>query len=490
MDNLQNLITDPFTEPEDSPQDIQTEILSDIRPTPDTYQKYINPTYNIVSIMAFLSGVEKRFFEGEQYSLIFSVYESLIENKNARIIRNLCRLRTSILRNWHSVYRAMYLDVKNLHTLPEYIPQEVLAQLQEDGLEIIKANYRLSQYIIDLNRYIQEYIGYCQSLFPIWLDWGFIRELFIMPGRNNEKENTIKSKVYLANVRYHPYQVYLNFNRGNWENGDFGNIFFNDQKFVTLLYQTHGETFSSLEYVTDIGDLAKGNIYDFLANSKRTALVVDCENSDPYQLYATLVGLKEKSKLDKIEKIILYNDVNAGSTWNKLDTYINRHLDIPVQYELMRRIKNDKSLVDIGLTAGTCREFFQNQIDSFIIVSSDSDFWALISALPEAHFLVMAQKEKCSTILQRTLKEHEIRYCFIDDFCANISLDMKIEIVMDDLREYLKQYQFNINDLLRNIIWDARLDFSPRERTVFLQRYVKKMRLHIEKDGTVSIIVD
>ncbi len=42
---------------------------------------------------------------------------------------------------------------------------------------------------------------------------------------------------------------------------------------------------------------------------------------------------------------------------------------------MIERVKENKSLVDIRLTTGTCREFFQNDTDSCILASSDSDYW-------------------------------------------------------------------------------------------------------------------
>ena len=38
--------------------------------------------------------------------------------------------------------------------------------------------------------------------------------------------------------------------------------------------------------------------------------------------------------------------------------------------------KEDKSFLDIRLSVGVCKEFYQNQIDSFILASSDSDYGA------------------------------------------------------------------------------------------------------------------
>ena len=53
-----------------------------------------------------------------------------------------------------------------------------------------------------------------------------------------------------------------------------------------------------------------------------------------------------------------------------------------------------QSLVDAKLIAGTCKEHYENTVDSFLLVSSDSDYWGLISTLEKARFLVMVEYNK------------------------------------------------------------------------------------------------
>jgi len=105
---------------------------------------------------------------------------------------------------------------------------------------------------------------------------------------NGLTEAGIKTAVeeYYANLNYYPYQIYI-----NWPPADEGNILFNDTKFVTLLYQWNNDEFTDLSKVSDASALTKHNIYDFIEMSEKTAFVVDCENSDPYRLCATLRNL-------------------------------------------------------------------------------------------------------------------------------------------------------------------------------------------------------
>lgn len=438
-----------------------------------------NSTFTIISKMAYLIGVPKRFFENEHSSPKIEVYQAMDRDKNARIVRNLCLLRTAIEQNYGKIYRAFQYDLKNLHTLPEYIPQDSIRQLSADGIEIIRANYKPIQYIIDLNNQIANRINNCRQLLPIWLKWDYLRELFIMP--NGSKEAGVKKAAdeYYAHRSQYPYQVYM-----NWPAGEQGNIFYNDKKFVTLLYEIHEDYFSDMSKVTDASLMTKEGIYRFLEQSKRCAIVVDCENSDPYKLYATLNNLNQNALLHKIAKIILYDDIHTTSAWDILSEFT----EIPVEHEIIERVKENKSLVDIRLTTGTCREFFQNDTDSFILASSDSDYWGLIPAMPEARFLVLIEEDKCSPLIRKAMDDQGITYSYIDDFCTGNSNQIKEQAVLREVQAELDEIvNFNIQEVLQNAYINTRADMSTSEKKQFYERYIRPMRLVIDPDGEVFV---
>ena len=265
--------------------------------------EYRNSTYMVVSKVAYLIGIRKSFFENVHESPQMEWYERLEQDKNARIVRNLCRLRAEIERNYGEINKAMYYDLKNLNSLPDLVPQECIDALSRDGISLIRANYKLNQYIIDLNRHINNRVNNVRSLFPIWLKWDYIKELFIMPNGMTEAGIKAAANEYYANKRSYPYQTYLNW-PGVWS----GNILFNDKRFVTLLYEAHEDYFTDISKVTDAGNVTKNGIYDFLDDSDRTAIMVDCENSNPYKLYAMLESLDQEALLSKISKIMLFDD--------------------------------------------------------------------------------------------------------------------------------------------------------------------------------------
>lgn len=438
---------------------------------------YPNSTYFVVSKVGYLLGVPYNIFERGQLKM--EHFHTMEQNKNARIIRNLCIIRNGIEQNYGKIYAAFRNDIKNLHTLPEYIDTAAITQLSRDGINIIKANYPLDKYVIDINLQIANRINNCQPLMPIWIKWSYIRNLFVMP--NGSKIDGVRAagNEYNAHRSNYPFQVYM-----NWGSYGKGNILCNDKKFVSLLYEENEDYFQDMSKVTDAGNRTKDGIYDFLKRSEKAAIVVDCENSDPYKLYAMLNNLNQSALIRQIHKIILFDDVHASSAWEILEDFTQ----IPVERIMLERIKGEKSFLDIRLSVGVCKEFYQNRIDSFILVSSDSDYWGLIPTLEEAHFLVLVEEEKVSSAIRRTMENAAITYCYLDDFCTGNSNQIKERALLKELVHQLdEQVNFNIKDILQEVYDVTRADMTRGEKEQFYIRYIKPMHIEIDAAGEVYI---
>lgn len=440
-------------------------------------QPHARSTYQIVSMVAYLLGVPKKIFEHDYEPPKLDIYERLEKNRHARIIRHLCILRTAIESKFKVINERMVHEYKSLMTIPE-VPKDSIEQLAADGIQIIRAKYELVDYIMFINRLISGRINNCREVFPIWLSWQYVRNIFLMPNGLTEKGTKEAAQLYYANKLYYPYQMYM-----NWKPSDQGNILYNDRKFVTLLYEWNQDEFTDFSKVSDVSGFTKGSIYEFLDDSIRTVMVVDCENSDPYNLCATLNNLSHET-MEKIVKIILYNDVNAASAWSILENYTK----IPVENILIERVKENKSLVDIRLSVGACREFYENKADSFIIVSSDSDYWGLISSLPEARFLVMVEHDKCGPDLKAAMINSGITFCYIDDFYSGNSNDIKLNALIREVYRYMEQaVQLNVHEMMNAAFQSTRVVMSDSEKKQFYNRYIKPMHLVIDNAGNVSI---
>ncbi len=442
--------------------------------------KYKNSTYFVISRVAYLIGVARSIFENPHSSPELSIYEQLDANKNARILRNLCMIRTGLMRYFRPIGKAMMYDLKNIDSLPEYIPPDCAGQLWRDGVQLLKANYKPEKYITDINRMLPARINACRELFPIWLNWDYIRLMFLMPkGETTEGAKKAFAEYHQDIIRY-PYQMYI-----NWPVSDSdGNILISDKKFVTLLYEKHENFFQDIDKVTDASYQTKHGIYDFIGGSEGTVLVVDCENSDPYKLHAVLSNL-EKEQLALVRKIILFDDPTyTPAAWQLL----NEFTEIPVEHMALSRLKNNKSLVDMTLGVMVTKEYYQKTGDSFVIVSSDSDYWALITALPEARYLVMVEYDKRGRDLIEALENRGIFYCFIDDFCSGNSDEIKRKTLLTQLQTRLDAaVELNVHEMLRKVLYDSMVEMSEREKKQFFDRYIKPMRIVIEEDGALRL---
>lgn len=442
-------------------------------------EQYRSSTMHIVSKFAYLAGLSKSFFEKEENPLSLTIFDELEENKNAKIIRCLTKIRMSIILNFTNIHNAMKFDMKNLDTLPDFIDQQDIKYLRKNGIEIIKVNYRLSAYLADMNKYISENINACKDIFPIWVEWKYLKELLIMPKGACEDNVRAASKVYTDNRSNYPYGIYL-----SWAPKDEGNIFYNDKKFLELVYNYNGEMFYDYKKVTDASVSTKKDIYNYLDENGKTILIVDCENSDPYKLYGTIRSLRE-NELDKISKIILIDDEHTTTCWDMLENFLKH---IQVKHILVDRVNERKSLVDMQLAMEVMGEHYENNINSFILCSSDSDFWPLMKGLKNASFLVMMEYSKCGEDIIREMDNSGIMYCALDDFSNGDINDIVVKSLTEQVEEYIKEnLTLNVNTMLDYAFAQTRVKMSEKERKQFYDRHIKNMRLQIQPDGNLMI---
>lgn len=186
---------------------------------------YKDSTYEIVSKVAYLIGVPKRIFDNEHEAPKIEIYEKLDADKTARIIRHLCIIRTAIERNFKHINERMKFSYLSISSMPEYVPQDSLQQLNADGVSFIKkSSTKLSQHIVEINKLISDRINNCKKLFPLWLNWLYVKNLFLMPDGLKEEGTKAAADIYYAHLLFYPYQMYI-----NWEPEDVGNLLYNDK---------------------------------------------------------------------------------------------------------------------------------------------------------------------------------------------------------------------------------------------------------------------
>lgn len=434
-------------------------------------------TKKIVTTIGYMIGVKKNILEqcfGEEYH---ELLQTLYVNKETSIIRYLCKLRTTLMQKFKKTDDEMRFNLKNLNSM-DFYDQDNIKQLEKWGFEIIKPNYRSEKYMLDLAGLISANIDNCFELFPDWVNWNYIKDLFVIP--QYTKKGVLKSEfnIYMKNIEYYPFQMYI-----HWKPEDHGSILYTDGKFLGIIYRQHNDIFTDFTKYKDAHSETKNNIYDFIDRSYKTAIAVDCENSDVYKLYSVLKNLNQ-DELSKLEKIVLYDDYHTTSGWDWLEKFTK----IPIEHIEVNRVTDQKSLVDIKMTAGVCTDYYENNITSFILVSSDSDYWGLISTLTKAEFLVMYEHSKCGQAIKRALSEHNIYYCSIDDFCSGNIEELKKAVLFSCLEKYLPEIiSLNGKELVRKIYEEARISASEKEMENFYDRYIKTLRLRVDNDGNFTV---
>lgn len=433
-------------------------------------------TKEVVTTIAYMIGVRMSALT-VSYGECSELIEKLRADRDATTIRYLCKLRTVLMQKFKKTDDLMRYQLKNLYNI-EWYDHDNIKQLEKWGFTIIQANYRSDKYMQDLTRLINENIDKCSHLFYDWLNWEYIRDLFFVPKYNKNDVMKDEFNKYMANIEHYPFQMYI-----HWQPADVGSIVYSDRKFLKIIYGQHNDSFTDFTKYKDADDETRNNIYEFIESSEKTAIAVDCENSNPFKLYSVLKGLNQV-ELAKIEKITLYDDPNTTAGWD----WLSKFTQIPVEHIEIDRVTDRKSLVDLRMTASVVTNFYRDGITSFIIVSSDSDFWGLIESLPKAHFLVMYEYEKCGTSIKNALTQHGIYYCAIDDFCSAATEDMKRAVLFAELEKHLPTiYGESPLELTQKIYEDTRVTATKKEMENFCNRYVKTLRLKVNSEGKFVI---
>ncbi len=105
---------------------------------------YKDSTYELVSKVAYLIGVPLRIFQNEHEPPKIEIYNRLEQDKNARIIRNLCIIRTAIERNYRKINDIMRMEYRGLLSMPEIIRCPVCSSFQMTESALSKSRVQSS----------------------------------------------------------------------------------------------------------------------------------------------------------------------------------------------------------------------------------------------------------------------------------------------------------------------------------------------------------
>lgn len=452
---------------------------------------YENYRKNIVAKIAYLIGVPEEKLSNDSKFDIEEI-DRLKQDENATIIRHLCILRTQFFRNYLSINNARR-NFRCVDELSEYLSIESIKYLRLKGIETASVSDKTSPVvnIAYINQYIQDNFDKVSNIIPDWVKFKYIKSLFLMPrgyaGKNGEflkrdyskvaKTIVEASKSYASQRKDYPYQMYITW-PFDFRESD-GNILFNDLKFLKMLYGANNDHFTAKKYVVDAKIGSKEDIYKFVNEAMNIEIYVDCENVDPYAFAATLKNLDEDN-LAKIKAINLYDDVNASTAWD----YIGEIIDIPVEHFEIERVLENKSLVDMAMALDVSKEYYESDVESAMLVSSDSDFWAVIGKLDKVSFFVLNEERKTSSAIIEVLDKHAVPHCYMSDFAQDVIQSFKTEVLYLGLESRVREFNetgtfmpLDIENLIDELFNEAYIKAEEsqlkKEKEVFYNKYLK-----------------
>lgn len=471
------------------------------RPAPKGRGDYENYRTDLTTVIAYLIGVDDKYLTGRP-EFNAAKLEEIGKDQNARIIRNLCILRMNFLLNYKKIQDRRYKSaLEPLDGMTDLLNRESIDFLRSCNIEPIYISLQneknITYNIAFINQYILEKIDTIRPFIMETYKFEYIKNLFMMPDcqagtnganlkKNPNEKKKIKDQIHKKRKEFFeqqnnmPFHTYINFPRPLTEKD--GNILYNDSKFLKLLYGANHDIFKATEYLVDAKSEDKESIYDFVAGARNIAAFVDCENVDPFCFAAALLNLKAEG-IARIRRIFLYNDVHTSPAWDSMEEITS----IPVELIETQRTLEHKSNVDMVLALSASREFYQDKVESILLVSSDSDFLPLIQSLqPQgARFYVLNETRKTSIVILEKLEEWGVRHCFMDDFAQDVVQTFKTRTLLAALRKRIRS--FNETGTFETLDCDELLDSLYREsfiggaeeqiaqeRQVFFNNYLKK----------------
>ena len=450
----------------------------------------MNYNHEITSTISYLIGLDKKFFKPDEEERTFAAierFEQLEKNRPAKILRSLCMMRNGFMNNFKYINQAIKGESSGIragiHGLYEYVDEDAIKFLETCSIKFKYTSWA-ADYIVEINKYIIDRVNNCKGLFQEFVNWQYVKNFIVMPNGTTENGCKEAADIFYANKECYPFFCYVNWRYLDVERGK---SLFNDFIFMSNLYEDNKDSFEKPELVCTNSDESNTRIANFLIDSD-TEVIIDCENANPFFIYSFLQNISDEN-YDKISKIILFNDVNASSAWTTLAKTFD---DIEFEEVLCERVVERKSLVDAKLITRTVKEYYVNNIKSFILVSSDSDFYGMIEELSDANFMLVMERKQTSFNMIETAESNGISYIYSEDYPYSDAYDFMKTVINADLRKAITEHftPFCVSSKIDEISRDAFADLSDSEKESIMKNIVKNTKVVFDENYCLKVIME
>ena len=413
----------------------------------------------IVSKIAYLIGIKtdtliKHFYENS--------YEKLLENQDANLISLLCEMRTNLM--------SHYFD-EGFEFAAQSVFISYIIRLNKLGIRLNTELQTNFEYLLQINNLINDNINKCAIFFKEDnIDWLRIRNYIVFPLFNNQEVTESTIEYFCSHRELYPYGIFVNFRQKKQ-----GNMLSFDELFLNVIgaKQTQNEqkNFYTHNYIDS-----------FLSNNSDTDMLVDCENTDPFKFFEYLNGLKNESK-NKLKCIYLISDSRAY--------FPGYFKNLNFKFSEISRIKSSKSLVDENLLFIISRLYYEQNQNSFVICSSDSDFMGMIDLFPSTNLFFVCDKNKTANRTISYLKKQKTAYEFFRNYEHKELEKFKLSVLKEEFREFLEtNFRVNLGEILCNILFDTRIQLSSDEMDLVMNQIVSSTKFALDEDDILTFSVD
>ena len=127
-------------------------------------------------------------------------------------------------------------------------------------------------------------------------------------------------------------------------------------------------------------NITTSDMYKFIQNDD-VEVYVDCDN---IEFFKFITFMNSISHFNTVKNIVLIVDEKANFLWKVFDKFYTGKVHIKTIS--VPRLKDHKSVADIVLTKEVCQSVYTKNQNRVVLVSSDSDFFGLISVLSDVSF--------------------------------------------------------------------------------------------------------
>lgn len=347
------------------------------------------------ALTAYLLGMELSKYD---ISFVdhFEIPNEVENNDDAMILRNLCMLRNNFLNSYDVIDSFFTTTLRNIIEAPE-VNQNCVKYLEAANINLRITNATSADYIRHLSNLINEYARKVSNsdLLPKWAT-SVLRDCYCNIFTVSKRTSGMTlSKTYERFRLKYPYQLFVGFNISEYQH----NLLYRDSTLFTNIQELSGiEDVTSYDRFLMTGNSdfesddnktrgtysvtreeASDSFSDFLSNSSKILIIVDCENTHVDTVVAVVNEVSRSNIKGNKYKIVLVDDERCPADWEIIKLFTN----FEVEHIEMHRLKSQKSTVDMRLALIAQREVLKNNIDGVVLVSSDSDYFCLMESMQE-----------------------------------------------------------------------------------------------------------